>query len=775
MANLSYLQDEFFIEQERLARTVEFIRREIHRFEERLTHVPDDWNEVVFAKRDSKRKTRLESVIKQPYFGRLDFREDGNVDIEEHYIGKESIEGGTFSVVGWRTDFAQLWYAHIAGRVVYESPDGKVYGNIYLKRHIQIEKCELRDIRDEINRYLVQDIEISSSNLETLLDPDEYLREILEGKRGTELQEIVSTIRFHQNTIIRTPLDKILIVQGSAGSGKTTVALHRVAYLLRPEGFPNKRYQPQRILIIGPNTMFLEFISNILPSLDMELKDQVPQKTFVEWILEITDLKDDLDADVLQDKTILDILDGKKPRNERVSLYRRSQLKGSLQVRALLDRLIEFHRNKIFPQVDVKCKPTGRGSLGLEYFVSRERVAQILKQTSHLPLNRQRETIIERITQDMFEQHEKLYPSRVDKLKSWIAYPPRNVPEETVKQWNEWVTPYKISQLETTRRNAVLSGLKSHIRKEVEKRFIRFSPVNAYKELLTNGRLLRDLSLGIIKWDIIQNLLFKGELESFQILLEDIVPLAYLYLAAEGNINAKINYDHIVVDEAQDLSPLEMWILRQFVTTGSMTILGDLAQSIYSYRGINDWEDLNEVFLQDTIDYQIMTATYRTTYEIMSFGNKILESPVFRGKYQQSDPFKRYGEPVKYQQANTIDELVELIENQLGSWEIQYQSIAIICKTLEECAIIKTQLNNSAQLVTDASKYRTGLIIIPCYLTKGLEFQACVIANASQEQYTDSELDGRLLYVAITRAQHELAVFWLDQVSSHLSKAIDSQ
>ncbi|MDD6223717.1 MAG: UvrD-helicase domain-containing protein [bacterium] len=194
----------------------------------------------------------LKVNIEKPYFARIDFQSDDLETKDVCYIGKiGTIDADNKIItVDWRTPIASLYYDSPIGATSYIAPEGKITGNLLVKRQYEIE-----------NRNLIsyQDVD-SVSN-------DELLKPYLSSSVDARLKNIVSTIQKEQNQIIRETIDQDIIVQGVAGSGKTTVALHRIAYLV----YQNKDViDISQYMIIGPNKFFVNYISNVLPDLDVE-------------------------------------------------------------------------------------------------------------------------------------------------------------------------------------------------------------------------------------------------------------------------------------------------------------------------------------------------------------------------------------------------------------------------------------------------------------------------------------------------------------------------
>lgn len=214
--------------------------------------------DVSYTNENIKKLMKLKKSLENPYFGRVDFESDGfSAPI---YIGINGIAKDlNFYVFDWRTPIASLFYNYGTGPASYEAPRGTISGNISLKRQYKISN-------KKIERCFNSDLNID----------DEYLQEILANASSEKMTNIVNTIQREQNEIIRNVSDKYLIVQGIAGSGKTSVALHRIAYLLYKE----KNLSSNNVLIFSPNDVFSQYISNVLPELG---EDNVLQTTFSDF------------------------------------------------------------------------------------------------------------------------------------------------------------------------------------------------------------------------------------------------------------------------------------------------------------------------------------------------------------------------------------------------------------------------------------------------------------------------------------------------------------
>ena len=208
-------------------------------------------NEIMdFTDEQVAEANRLRDIRERPYFGRIDFKANGDDEALKLYIGLMSISTNKdLFVIDWRAPVSELFYEFGKGKASYNAPDGKIEGEITLKRQYEIENSVLKDFYDvDINLF------------------DEYLREVLSKSKGQRLENIASTIQKEQNEIIRNLKDDILVVQGFAGCGKTTIALHHIAYAL----YRLKNLKSANVLFFSPNEAFLTYIGKVLPDLGEE-------------------------------------------------------------------------------------------------------------------------------------------------------------------------------------------------------------------------------------------------------------------------------------------------------------------------------------------------------------------------------------------------------------------------------------------------------------------------------------------------------------------------
>ena len=313
-----------------------------------------------------------EEALKCPYFGRVDFEEKLGIE-EQIYIGKKGITStadGEEIVVDWRAPVADLYYSSTGGKAYYRAPVGVIEGRLNLKRKFLFNANSLEKIFDEsINNIIIN--EESGSEL-----VDEFLKINLEESRGKKLKEVVATIQKEQNDIIRWPKNLPLIVQGSAGSGKTTVALHRLAYLMYRY---RESMEGKDILVLAPNKIFLDYISDILPTLG---SNDVRQTTFQELVMKYLKLKGKIKT---KDDKLKDLIE-KEDTREKQYIVNSSRVRGDLLFKSIIDRYIALLESSAIEIKDI---------LVSDYvlFSKREIMRLYLKDLQSYPINKRKDEI----------------------------------------------------------------------------------------------------------------------------------------------------------------------------------------------------------------------------------------------------------------------------------------------------------------------------------------------------------------------------------------------
>ena len=273
------------------------------------------------------KRRRLSKILDIPYFGRIDFREKKvGSEIMPIYIGIHTFFdfiNKKCLIYDWRAPISSMFYDYELGEAFYSSPSGEVHGDISLKRQYRIRKGKME--------YMIE----SSVTVH-----DDILQKELSANADDKMKNIVTTIQREQNLIIRNEATPVLIIQGVAGSGKTSIALHRIAYLLYAQ---KGRISSKDILIVSPNKVFADYISNVLP----ELGEETVPETSMEQIL----------SGVLDNKykyqnffeQVTELLEKPTP-----NFIERIKYKSSFDFISRLDKFILYIENNYFRAVDVK-------------------------------------------------------------------------------------------------------------------------------------------------------------------------------------------------------------------------------------------------------------------------------------------------------------------------------------------------------------------------------------------------------------------------------------
>ena len=664
-----------------------------------------------------------ENALIKPYFARVDFKPDDDPKNERFYIGKMTLMNDadqTILITDWRAPVSTLYYEGRIGRAAYDCPDGRITGEIGLKRQYVIENGELKDITD---------IDITTN--------DEFLQAALGSSKDRRLKDIVTTIQSEQNQVIRGDMYRPMVVQGAAGSGKTTIALHRVAFLLY--AYENS-IKARQFLIMAPNRFFLSYISDVLPDLGVE---NVAQTTFEEFAMAFIGQKLKVNP---SSQVIARTVNTGGYHSPGLAAAR---LKGSLAYKALMEKYAGFLINRAVPKDD----------FALEGYTIIENAAikrMLLVDYSYLPLKRR------------VDELKKSLTNNLRRRKPWIL---DGINEQYDGQKNQIkllmpdceerrVTITRLLDERDRKLKAVANKSKTAV-KQYLSQFDVLEPLTYYLKLFQNKKLFGHLGENLFSpeeleliWDETRLSLEGKCMEAED--LPALMLLKHRLLAPEDEIEAR----HIVIDEAQDYSLFQFGILKDILKSQSFSILGDINQGIYSYKGIEDWNDLLTGVFNDKPNFYNIKQSYRTTVEIMEQANKVIKR-LGNTNIPLAVPVIRHGSEVSFTVKGSLNEIAESIDADIAAFTAHgHHSIAVICKTEAECLTLKKALRTDITQITGReADYPGGTLLVPSYLVKGLEFDAVIIADASEGRYTFEPLDVKLLYIAMTRALHELRVY----------------
>lgn len=671
----------------------------------------------------------LEDSLKQPYFGRLDYETlNANSDAVSGnrviYIGANLIYDQ--DVYSWTAPVAKLWYTSESG---YESLTGYSAIRLNLKRFLRIRGQEILDIRDIYRRLLPVSPEAGKSPLAEALD--------VAGRANNQLQVIIETIEPHQYEAIANQDDRTLIVQGSAGSGKSEIGLHRIAYLLSPFNNINERDrpEPQSTLFIGPSQSFLEYAGDVLPTLGVQRT--VRQVTFADW---------------RRDHRTFRIRIGTSIWNELLSRGRLSRFdeklerfKGSLAMSDALDRWVR----RLVARVgrDSRNLPT-RVQVGPRHrvIIAQEQIRAALNTELSAPpdgfrINVRRQSFVRRIA-DIILASTKV--SR--RISRDEAERHRRATERMVSEWCASSWP-------------------------------RFDARREYAAVLRDSELLLAVSQGKLSEDDVQVLAeWTDRFLSAGFQDSDEGALTYLDHLLNGTIERR--YRHIVVDEAQDISPIEFKLLSLASVNNWFTILGDTAQRLTPYRGIHRWRSLDRILGRSDITVQHARTSYRSNKHITRFNNRILR--LFETTLPAPIPFDREGRRVEFHHHANVRTMqrsvVEDIDKIRSEPRMSGARIAILARdnlNLKRFEVYCQVLGRDDVLRIGQDHYvdaRTVLARIPD--VRGLEYDAVIVLGVN-EAFANTLFNQKLLYQATTRARHYLAIHWAGKISPILRSISD--
>lgn len=689
----------------------------------------------------------------KPYFARIDFLADDKTKTEICYIGKTGLtreSDNQVIIVDWRAPIATLYYEGRLGESSYLVPlkvlseNRLITGELLLKRQFTIENSTLNGIFD---------IDITTN--------DPLLQQALGANAENRLKDIAATIQLEQNQIIRADINAPLIVQGVAGSGKTTIALHRIAYLIYTY---EDRFNPDTFMIIAPNRLFLNYISEVLPELGAEY---VKQTTFIDFMLEHLRGKFTIRN---PNEKLIKLVNQKDSQQKRVLIQESARFKGSLLFKKILDKYLKDIEENFLPKNDLEAlgHTIISASSIKSIFLAEYKYYPIYKRA--IKLKTRLKHIVKKKIKELIAKEE----ARADRVIEIFSLKSAVTDED--RQHVLQVAEERDSKIKA------LTKASNKLVDEYLTQLPNLKLFDYYKDLLTDPEVLQIYSGGELSDALIAYLSqqWKSNIIKSQIEIEDLAPLVYLKLYLYG-FPKRLRLSHVVIDEAQDFSPLQFLVLKKLSNTESFTIMGDLSQGIHSYRAINDWQQIDtEIFSKTSINYKTLVQSYRTTIEIMHLANEVIKNFLPRDSQNLlAKPIIRHGELPRILRENSPKKLIDFISNEIQTLQKrEVKSIAIICKNIEECQKVYQSMPKKLQLQTkliteDITEYSSGLMIIPSYMAKGLEFD-CVFIVALKASYEQTELEIKLLYIAMTRALHHLYICSLEEISPMLN-AINPQ
>lgn len=667
---------------------------------------------------------RFERLMRSPYFARVDFRAQGENDPEAIYIGTSSLvdrESGEHWVYDWRAPISGMYYDYELGEAGYPCEDGRIEGEITLKRQYRIVDGKL--------------VYLFDSGLKI---DDEILQEMLSKHVDDRMRTIITSIQREQNRVIRDEHHRILFVQGPAGSGKTSIALHRVAYLLYRH---RHTLAADNMIIFSPNRIFSDYIGEVLPELGEE---NVHQTTFDEYASERLGGRLALETRHEQMEYLLSA-----PRDAAYrARVRAIQFKASGRfldiLRAYVDHLTGGSE-AIFQDVTVDG----------DRVISGGELAQLFRESyTYLPYLRRMEKLKQRVLFLLEPLEQKRVEAMMRSLSADPAYD-------------------RAPRREIRRRSRAIVAEKFRPIKESLEAWTATDAVDLYRRLFSD-RALQDQLFGTqgapADWGRICKAT-RRSLGEGKAPYEDVVALLYLQGALSGVPNMR-KIQHVVIDEAQDYSALHYEVIYQLFPHSRMTLLGDPDQAIHPHLHLHRIEQLEEVF--GSVWQIRLNKSYRSTRQIVEFARGILPPTEPTEVVERNGPRPTI---VEVPAGVEVESYAAAVAIGIASLQqAGMRQIAVICKTAAQGveAHRALQPHVPAKLVTaDDDLFQTGIVVIPSYLAKGLEFDAVVLYQVGGDAYAD-EGERKLLYTACTRALHRLLIYYSGRMSPFIDAVADA-
>lgn len=694
-----------------LAETFRIVRRNVENYEQEISGMSEQIDEMLQRYHDNDVEVytqlsntvtmrehmqyalmRNQKALRKPYFGRIDFLDETLDKTESLYIGRGGIARDTTHqmVIDWRAPVANAYYENGLGECSYPSPDGKELPiRLDLKRTYEIEDGKLLDFFDT-----------------EVISNDDLLTKYLAKNKQAVLGEIIATIQKEQNDIIRKSPYHNMIVQGVAGSGKTTVAMHRISFILYNYA---ERFRPEDFYIVGSNRILLEYITGVLPDLDVYgIRQMTMEQLFVRLLYEDWDEQ----RYHILENTQTGMVRGSSAWFRDIQAFCEKIEQETIRTQTItLDRrqFVEGYQNGETGVFDRRCGEPKSGDV--VEILSHKTICDYIAQTNasvQTKINMLNEMLIVKLKDEF--------------LKNGIRY--------TEKE-----------------RKAILREYRGYFGKRIWQ-----TPIfRLYREFLLEQR---EKGYEVV--------LPENEFDVY-----DLAALAYLYKRLkETEVISEAH--HIVIDEAQDYGMMAYAVLNACIKDCTYTIMGDVSQNIHFGFGLTDWEELRRLLCDDPADcFGVLRKSYRNTVEISDFATKILHHGSFEP--YPVEPIIRHGKEVELLKVATKRELYEEAAKRCREWQKKgLNTIAVICRSPERAGVVAKQLGRLIPVCeSDPEKavFSDGVMVLPVVYTKGLEFDAVLILDPDREEYPVDDGHAKLLYVAATRALHELSVLYRDELT----------
>lgn len=717
---------------------------------------------------------------KSPYFGRMVLREDGRQ--REILIGRSTYidTGAGVRIVDWRdAPVSRLYYRYNEGDD-YEEQFGEreVTGEILTRRSVTIVDSNLRRI------VAPQGVFVHPSSGEwkrggvglklhggqgSALRAEQYHRPgklgigNLEAAEDRHLKAITALIDPRQFELITKPDSGLVVIQGGAGSGKTTIGLHRLAYLAFQD---KRRFRPDRMLVIAFNQALVRYISQVLPALEVT---GVGVRTYTEWAARLRAAHfPALTRKVAEDTPGVVTRLKKHPAMLAAIDDHVQSLATSIEA-----RLVDAAGDELAPQLVRVFQRDPRRPLA-------HRLHSVLAWAEKAKLPSRHQNVLSREIKRALEACEDVVGAWSELLtdKSALAraldqYAPGQFSSNEINRAHEWCAAQNalvLADLEQAEEVATKAREESPGDKPRRGKRQRRERDGADHD--DGERAAPDPT------DAIEHV---EALPEAHLDAEDDTLLLRFSQRLRGPLrrpsgNEALVYEHMLIDEAQDLSPVELAVLIHTVSGGqSITLAGDVAQRLYMENGFTGWEDLLEELSLSHVKVEPLQITYRSTAQVTEFAHAVL-GPLASGPPPLTT---RDGAPVELfgfaHHGDAVGFLAEALR-ELAADEPQ-ASIAVIARYPEQAdlfhaGLVQAEIPNLRRIAEQDFPFRPGVDVTDSRQVKGLEFDYVVLVEVNQSTYPLDEESRHLLHIGATRAAHQLWLLYTGKPSELLPEAL---
>ena len=667
----------------------------------------------------AKQLDTVERLEKRPYFARVDFKEQGEKKPETIYIGLGSFadKNDHFLIYDWRAPISSIYYDGKLGEVSYNSPEGKITVDMTKKRQFMIEDGKIVNMFDT-NESI----------------GDQMLLEVLSEKSSTQMKSIVTTIQQEQNKIIRNTSADLLVVQGAAGSGKTSAILQRIAFLLyRYRG----NLTSSDVIMFSPNQLFNDYIKNVLPEMG---EQNMVQMTYWQFV-----------ARRLPGMNVENLFKQFEDQNADTNI---SKFKDSVNFFNLVTRYAK-HLNKrgvVFKNIYFRDKKK-------PYF-DKEKIKEIYYSYNE---NYNLANRIDATREELIKMlNRKIAP---EARKAWVA---RTIEGMSQSELNE-LYDRPDQEFESEAKEEAFLGRKIVLKalKGVHKRILHNHFINMRAQYLSFLRAVPKM-VDLAKWNIDEEDWMhhidevKENFKKHDIAITDVSAYLYLYDLITGR---RTDYEmrYAFIDEIQDYTPFQLAYLKYNFPRAKFTMLGDLNQAIFTKDESRSLlKQISGLFDPEKTNVVQLTKSYRSTKQLTNFTKQILRQG------EKIEAFNRQGPKPVIWGRDSDEQAIDVLVDVLRDNEKRKMTTAIITKDLAGAKFVHEKLSEKGEkstlIATANQRLVDGTLVIPSYLAKGLEFDAVVMWGANKKNYHQLD-ETQLVYTITSRAMYKLDVIYTGEKS----------